>query len=433
MASALIHAYAALHALDNWLALGLALIVGHFVGRLATRFRAPAVVGYILTGVLFGRSVLDIISAASAESLGMVASLGLGVVAFMIGSELSRKTLRGLGLGMIVIMVSESLCAFFCVGVAVWALSAWQLPAGLALAGALIFGAMAPASAPAGTVAVIQEYRAKGPVTSLLLAVVGLDDGFAIMLYAFAAALAKMLLGGGKVSFAALVSGPLVEILGGIVLGVVLGGALCLIARTTRDRGATLTLTLGAILVTTGLAQALHLSLILANLCVGAVMVNALPRDTERAYASLGRITHPLFVLFFVVAGAHLDLGLLAKLSLLGPVYIVCRAAGLIGGAYVGATVAKAGPTVRRYLGLGILSQAGVAIGLALTVAHEFSDPAYGDLGSELARLTINTIAATTIVFEVVGPITTKIALVKAGEIGAAGSHDAETAGGETA
>lgn len=432
MATVLTHTYAALHDLHSWLALGLALIVGHFMGRLATRFRAPAVVGYILTGVLFGRSVLDVIPAANAEALGMVASLGLGVVAFMIGSELSRKTLRRLGFGLILIMVSESLFAFFCVGGAVWILSDWLLPGGLALAGALVFGAMAPASAPAGTVAVIQEYRAKGPVTSLLLAVVGLDDGFAIVLYAFAAAIAKMLLGGGQVSFAALVTGPLVEIAGGVALGLGLGAGLCAFSRTTRDRGATLTLTLGAVLLTTGLAQALHLSLILANLCVGAVMVNALPRETERSYAALERVTPPLFVLFFTVAGAHLDLALLAKLSLLGPVYIVARATGLIGGAYVGAALAKAEPTVRRYLGLGILSQAGVAIGLALTVAHEFRDPVYGQLGAQLATLTINTIAATTIIFEIVGPITTKIALVRAGEIGAA-PPAGEAAEGEAA
>jgi len=408
----------ALHAVDNWLLLGVMVLLGHYGGKLARRCHAPSVVGYLVLGVVLGRSVLGGIDRECTESFQMIADFGLGIVAFMIGTELSRTLIRKLGAKLVVIVVAESLGAFVVVALVIWTFSNWLMPvAGLAMAGALIFGAMAPASAPAGTVAVIQEYKAKGPMTSLLLAVVGLDDGFAIVIYAFAAAMAKMLLGKGGVTLGALVGGPFVEIVGGLLLGTVIGLLLTVAAKRTRDSGGLLTITIGAILFTTGIANACHLSLILSNLSVGAVLVNVSPRHTERAYNVLQQITHPVYVLFFVVAGAHLDLRLLAGLSVLGPIYIAARATGLIGGAFVGASISRAEPVIRRYLGFGILSQAGVAIGLALTVSHEFSAPQYGELGRQLAALTINTIAATTIVFEIIGPITTKIALTAAGEI----------------
>ncbi|MBS3734710.1 MAG: cation:proton antiporter [Phycisphaerae bacterium] len=432
---AMVAVYDALHDIQNWLLVGVALLLGRFGGRLTSRIGAPMVVGYLLVGIVLGRSVLNVVSAEATDALELVTDFGLGIVAFMIGTELSRRLIRRLGAKLLIIMVSESLVAFAFVALLVWSLSGWLLPAGLAVAGALIFGAMAPASAPAGTVAVIQEYGARGPLTRLLLGIVGLDDAFAIMIYAFAAAAAKVLLSAGTPTFVSLVQGPVLEIVGGLAVGAVVGVQLRVILARRGDHGDALIYTLGAILLTTGLANALGLSLILANLGVGAVLANLSRRKTEHAYQAIQGITGPVFVLFFVVAGAHLDLRLLAALSLLGPVYIVGRSAGLIGGAYLGATLSRAEPTVRRYLGLGILSQAGVAIGLALTVANEFRDPLYGELGRQLAELTINTIAATTIIFEVVGPLTTKLALSRAGEIAAAApaGRQAGATQGETA
>lgn len=410
--------YDSLHSVGNWLVIGLAMFLGRFMGKWTSRLRAPMVVGYLIAGIALGQSLLHVIDARSLELLEPVASFGLGIVAFMIGTELSKSLIRRMGTKLLIIMVAESLAAFFVVFGLVWSLSGWLMPAaGMGLASALIFGAMAPASAPAGTVAVIQEYKARGPLTSLLLGVVGLDDGFAILIYAFAAAGAKVLLVRGEVTLASLLLGPCLEILGGLAVGCAVGLMLSVLLRRSDEHHDTLIYTLAAILLTTGLANALGLSLILANLAVGTVLANTSTRQTERAYDAVSQITGPIYVLFFVVAGAHLDLSLIGSLSLLAPIYIVGRTLGLIGGAYVGATVSKADRVTRKYLGLGILSQAGVAIGLALTVSHEFSDPRYGALGAEVAALTINTIAATTIVFEVIGPITTKIALSGAGEI----------------
>jgi len=420
--------YHAFHAVENWLVVGIALLAGRIGGKLTSRLRTPMVVGYLVVGVVLGRSVLNVIDAEATGRLEMVTDFGLGIVAFLIGTELSRKLIRRLGAKLIIIMVSESLAAVVVVGVLVWALSGWLLPApGLAVAGALIFAAMAAASAPAGTVAVIQEYKAKGPMTSLLLGVVGLDDAFAIIIYAFAAAIAKVLLGSGELTFLSVAQGPCLEIMGGLLLGGAVGIVLLVLLWRRGGRTDVLVYTLGAILLTTGLANAMGLSLILANLAVGVVLANLSARDTDHAYNAIEAITVPVYVLFFVVAGAHLDLRLLAAMSLLGTVYVVARSIGKISGGYLGATAAKMKPVVRRYLGLGLLSQAGVAVGLALTVANEFRSPQYGQLGQQLASLTINTIAATTIVFEIIGPITTRIALSKAGEIGAAPKARGET------
>jgi len=416
--------YDSLHSVGNWLVIGLALFLGRFAGKGASRLRAPMVVGYLLAGIALGQSLLDVIDVESLASLEPVASFGLGIVAFMIGTELSRSLIRRMGAKLIIIMVAESLMAFLVVFGVVWMLSGWLLPAaGMGLASALIFGAMAPASAPAGTVAVIQEYNAKGPLTSLLLGIVGLDDGFAILIYAFAAAGAKILLAKGSMTLDSLLVGPCLEIVGGLAIGCAIGLFLSFLLKRGGDHDDTSIYTIGAILLTTGLANALHLSLILANLAVGTILANTSRRETERAYDAVSQITGPIYVLFFVVAGAHLDFRVIASLSLLGPVYIAGRSLGLIGGAYLGGRLSRTDPVTRRYLGLGILSQAGVAIGLALTVSNEFADPAYGALGRELARLTINTIAATTIVFEIIGPITTKIALSRADEIGGVEKH----------
>ena len=418
-----VQVYDTLHTSENWLAIGAMILLGHFGGQLANRVRLPSIVGYLLVGVAVGGSGLNLISFDQVEGLALVSDFGLAIVAFMIGTELSARLFKHMGRSLVAIILAESFGAFFLVMGGVYALC-WLHPlAGVAgIAAALVFAAMAPASAPAGTVAVIQQYNAKGPLTSLLLAVVGLDDALAIMIYAFAIAGARVALGEQGAGIAAKLVGPVIEIVGGILLGVLVGGFLLWVADKTKTRNHVLTITMGAILLTTGLANALHLSLILANLVVGCVLANLSKHHTERTYAAVQQITHVVFVLFFVLAGAHLNFHVLSRSSLIVPVYIVGRSLGLVGGAYFGASITHADEKVRRYLGLGILSQAGVAIGLALVTAKEFggADSPFGDAGRSLAAMTINTVAATTIFFEILGPITTKIAISKAGEIGKA-------------
>jgi len=389
--------------------IGIALILGFIGGKLSNRLRLPAIVGYIVTGLFLGPSCLNLFNLDLLDRTGILSDIALALIAFVIGSQLSLNLLRRLGKGIILILLIESLGAFIIV-----ALGVYLLTHKLYLA--LIFGALAPATAPAGTVAVLQEYRAKGPLTNTLLTIVGFDDGVTIGMYAFAATAAKLLiLGKEGLSFHNAVGRPLIESGGALLLGIGIGMIWGYLIRRMRTKRDLLTVSLGAILVCAGVAHFFHLSSILANLTLGMVVASAFLRVSRRTLDVIEGITAPVYVLFFVSAGAHLQLGLLPEMGLLGVIYILGRTAGKMSGAFLGASIAKAESNIRKYLPFGLLSQAGVAIGLAILVGREFSD--LGALGHNLAVLTINTIAATTLIFEIVGPIATKFAIPRAGEI----------------
>jgi len=398
--------------------IGAATIVSFYVGRLARLARLPSLIGYMLVGVILGPSVLHLFDEPSMERLSFITEIALGFVAFSIGSELNMSSLKRLGGGIISIILAESFGAFLVVFLAVYALTR-DLPL------ALIFGSMAPASAPAGTVAVIQECRAKGSLTKTLYAVVGFDDGLAIIIFGFAAALAKHLLiteasGAAEGILGALLA-PVKEIGLSFVVGGVAGLLFYHLVRKLQSARETLIVVFGIILICTGLSIRWHLSLILTNMVVGFVLANARHESLlHRVTAPLLEVMPLLFVLFFCLAGAHLQLSALPALGVIGIVYVLGRSAGLIGGARLGAVFGHVEDKVKKYVGLGILSQAGVAIGLSLIVKHEFTllDAKYNaphalTIGSSV----LATITATCIFFEIIGPILTKVALKKAGEI----------------
>jgi Kef-type K+ transport system membrane component KefB len=378
----------------------------------------PTLIGYMLVGVVLGPSLLHLFDEPSMERLSFITEIALGFVAFSIGSELNLSTLKRLGGGIISIILAESFGAFIVVALAVYALTR-DLPL------ALIFGSMAPASAPAGTVAVIQECRAKGSLTTTLYAVVGFDDGLAIIIFGFAAALAKNLLITEASGASEGILGALLTPAKEIGLSFVVGGAGGLLfyrlVRKLQSARDILIVVFGVILVCTGLSIRWHLSLILTNMVVGFVLANA------RHESLLHRVTAPLldvmpllFVLFFCLAGAHLQLSALPALGAVGIVYVLGRSAGLIGGARLGALFGHVEDKVKKYVGLGILSQAGVAIGLSLIVKHEFTqlDARYNAPHAlAIGTSVLATITATCIFFEIIGPILTKLALKRAGEI----------------
>ncbi len=398
--------------------IGAATIIAFYVGRLARVARLPSLIGYMFVGVILGPSILHLFDEASMERLSFITEIALGFVAFSIGSELNMSTLKRLGGGIISIILAESFGAFFIVVLAVYALTR-DLPL------ALIFGSMAPASAPAGTVAVIHECRAKGSLTTTLYAVVGFDDGLAIIIFGFAAALAKTLLiteasGAAEGILGALLA-PVKEIGLSFVVGGVAGLLFYRLVRKLQSARDVLIVVFGVILICTGLSIRWHMSLILTNMVVGFVLANARHESLlHRVTAPLLEVMPLLFVLFFCLAGAHLRLSALPALGAVGVVYVLARSAGLIGGARIGAFFGHVEDKVKKYVGLGILSQAGVAIGLSLIVKHEFTqlDVRYNSphalaIGSSV----LATITASCIFFEIIGPILTKVALKRAGEI----------------
>ncbi len=418
--------------------LGLVAVFGFYMGHGARKLRLPTLIGFMMLGVVLGPSVLHWFEEENLESLSFITEVVLGFVAFGIGAELSLSGLRKLGSGIVFIIVCESFAAFFMVFGAVYLLTG-------SLVAGLLFGALAPASAPAGTVAVIQEYRAKGNLTRALYAVVGFDDGLAILIFGFAAALAKILLlrtlnvAGSSSGFFHALSLPALEIAGSLGVGTVLGFVFCWCIRRLEQNRNLLIITFGFVFLATGLSEYFHLSLILTNMMIGFVLVNTRFKSrVHRVNGVLQEIMPLLFLLFFTLAGAHLEIDKLPKLGLVGLVYIAARSAGLMGGSRIGASMGHVEEKVKKYIGLGILSQAGVAIGLALIVRHEFAElmnvpevkeavtafaARHPDCAGilyhpgEIAASIVMTITATCIVFEIIGPILTKIALTKAGEI----------------
>jgi Kef-type K+ transport system membrane component KefB len=405
------------------LVVGIIILAGLYLGKSMRFVRLPSIIGFMLVGVLLGPSVLGFLGEELKASIGFITEIALGFVAVSIGLELSFAELRKQGLGIILIIVAESFMAFAVVTAAVYLLTR-NLPM------ALIFGSLAPASAPAGTVAVIQEFKARGKLTNALYAVVGFDDGLAIVIFGFAFAVARSLLlhqhGADIEALWRIILTPLLEIALSCLIGAVVAFAYRLLARRLSERRDLFILTFATVLITVGICEVLHLSLILTNLVLGLAVVNTQPPAfTEKIKDELTDVMPLLFILFFVLAGANLHLALLPALGLIGVVYIMSRSAGLMGGAWIGAVVGRAEPKIRKYLGLGILSQAGVAIGLALVVKQILTP--LGPWGDKLGALVITTITATSIIFEIVGPVLCKLGLQRAGEIPVQDSEQPES------
>lgn len=408
------------HSFNPLLIIGVTVFFSLFAGKLANRIKLPSLIGFMLVGVLAGPSLFNLLDDGFQENLSFVTEIALAFVAISIGLELNFSSLKKLGKSIIWIIFAESFAAFGIVFVVVYLVSD-NLPM------ALIFGAIAPASAPAGTVAVIKEYRARGPLTKALYAVVGFDDGLGIIIFGFAAAAARSLLSvktaGDTESILSMLRPPLVEVIGGLLCGLLIAVVFSYLARRLKQSRDVFLLLFAAALALSGICQIFHFSIILTNMVVGMTVVNTQPRGiTQKIHDELSNVMPLLFILFFTLAGSNLHIASLPSLGLLGLAYIVARATGLVGGAKIGALIGGANENIRKYLGFGILSQAGVAIGLALIVKHEFTtlgpvDGAGVHMGETLGNAVITTVTATCIFFEIIGPILTKFALGKAGEL----------------
>jgi len=272
----------------------------------------------------------------------------------------------------------------------------------------LLLGAICAATAPAAVLGVVHEYKAKGPMTTVLLGIVTLDDGITLVLFSMAAGIAGSLGGKGVSLLQTGFVEPGREILVALLVGSGAGLLLRLLVPVVRRRKALLGLTLGTIFVTSGIAITLHTSSLLACMMLGLVLANTMNRP-EQWFEAIEKIEEPLFAMFFVLAGAHLKIGALAAAGTLAALIIVTRTAGKLGGSYLGGVMSAAPAAVKKYLPLGLLPQAGVSIGLVLA-AKEY----VGDLSA--ARIMVNAILASVIINELISPLLVKIALIKSGE-----------------
>ena len=379
--------------------LAIMIFAGMFCGRMAKHIRLPNVTGYLVAGLLIGPSVFGVLSADFLDTISIISTVALGFIAFSIGNEFKITYFKRVGIAPIVIACMESLFAvvFVVLGLII---------SGQNVSFSLVLGAIAAATAPAATIMVIKQYRAKGPVTETLLSVVAIDDATALILFSLAVAVAQALSNGAASLGASLLS-PLKEIGGALVVGAALGFVFLLPLRFFKKAGNRLSLIAAFIFLGLGISEWLGLSDLLLCMAMGAVVAN-FSADVDSIMDLCDGVTPPIFMLFFVASGADLQLSVLPTVGLIGVVYIVLRVAGKYFGAAIGAAMCKCEGAVRKYLGPCLLPQAGVAIGLSL---------AAGQVVPEHAPQIRAVILCGTLIYELVGPAVTKLSLKKAGEI----------------
>jgi len=392
--------------------LGLALFGGTIGGRLFQKLRIPQVVGYIAIGIVIGESCLKVITQDVIETLQPFNYFALGLIGFMIGGELKKDVLRKYGKQFVSILLFEGVGAFLLVSVFVgvvgsFLLGDWRLSWSLGL----LLGAIASATAPAATTAVLREFKTRGPLTRTVLGIVAMDDGLALILFAIASSIAGSLIGNAHEGVLRIFINPLYEIGGAILVGIISGLVLNKLLRKYTEEARLLAFSIGAVLIVLGVSLATHVDMLLAAMTLGVIVANFIPRKSKEVFKLVEGFTPPIFVLFFVLVGAKLNIShMTLPIVLLGIIYIIGRSVGKAIGASLGARISGAPKTVQKYLPLCLFSQAGVAIGLSILASHYF--PGY--IGSAVIII----ITATAFILEIIGPPFVKFAVTKAGEVG---------------
>ena len=407
------------------LSIAVALFAGLMLSRVVKLVKLPAVTGYLIAGLLIGPFVLGRLqipglgftSFGEVERLKPISEVALGFIAFAIGNELRVSQLRVIGRQATVIAVIQALAATVLVDLSLLLLHL-LMPEKVSVPAAITLGAIATATAPAATLMVVNQYKAKGPLVDLLLPIVALDDAIGLIVFAISFGIAKTFASGAELSMISVLVNPLLEVLASLALGSLLGLLYTYIEQFFHSRSKRLCVAITFVILAVSLSMLefkfpgseleLGFSSLLVCMMLGTIFCNICP-SSEELMAKTDRWTAPLFVLFFVISGAELDLSVFRNLTcvLIGIVYIVFRSAGKICGAGVGSRLMKCSPSVQKWLGLTLLPQAGVALGMSITVA---------ELGPEGAIIR-SIVLFSVLIYELVGPMLTKIALTRAGDI----------------
>ncbi len=403
--------------------LSIALIAGLLMSRLAKAVNLPAVTSYLVAGLLLGPFVLGRLglsglgigfgSLEQVEGYGVVTQVALGFIAFVIGNEFRLSSLRSMGQQAITVGIAQAVITTALVDVALVGVHL-LFPQVLSLASAITLGSIAAATAPAATLMVVKQYKAKGPLTHLLLMVVAIDDAVGLVLFSASYGVANAL-EQGHMDLLSVVVEPLMEILLSLLLGAVAGYLLNLLEVYFYSRSKRMSLSVAFVLLTVGVSLLevevggvrCGFSLLLVCMMTGTVFCNVCP-TSEELMDRLDRWVSPINILFFVLSGAELDLTILSNplVLLVGVVYIASRSLGKISGAYTSCRATKCSPSIQKYLGITLLPQAGVALGMAAEAA-QLSD----------GHMVRNVVLFSVLVYELVGPTLTRMALTAAGEI----------------
>ncbi len=408
--------------MTDFLAIALALIFGLLFTRITSLLKLPDVTAYLIAGVLIGPYCLGAIgieglgftTMESIEKVGFIGDVALGFIAFAIGNEFRLSHLKKTGKQATIVGILQAVVTMLVVDAVLIGLH-FVLGDKLPLDVAIVLGAIATATAPAATLMVVRQYKAKGKVTDMLLPVVALDDAVGLAIFAVSFGVASAI-AGGNVSILSIVLEPIIEIVGSLIMGAVMGVLLTQLEKLFHSNRNRTSLIIGFVLVTVGLSMlkfevaGIHVgfSSLLVCMMLGSVFCNMCPLSEDLMERS-DKWTAPLLALFFVLSGAELELGVFADIAVIGigVAYILSRCIGKYFGAYGSCALAKTDDNVKKYLGITLFPQAGVALGMCSIAAGSLPN----------GGLVRNIILFSVLVYEIVGPMLTKIALTKAGDI----------------
>ncbi|MFH1386170.1 MAG: cation:proton antiporter [bacterium] len=391
--------------MNSIMAVALTLLFGLIMGELAQNIKIPKVTGYLVAGILIGPSVLGLMTSETISNVTVISEFTLGLIILAIGAEFELKHFIAVGPKVIYIALAEVLGAFLIVGGAMFML-------GQPLHIALLIGAIATATAPAATLMVVREYRSRGRLTDVLLAVVALNNIFCLLLFHIFFSITKMIVAARAnpldlLSTITFFIEPFWVIIGSLAFGILIGYALNLWEQSTKNDNEQLMVILGGVLFSVGAATTFNLSPLLTTMAVGATIVNISTKG-RKVLDGLKLTGPPFYVAFFVISGAMLHLGLLNQIGLVGVVYIISRVIGKFIGAFWSARLTEEPAPVQKYLGISLIPQAGVAIGVSMSVEAKLP---------EIGAVIITIVLSSVIIYELIGPLLTKVALALAGEI----------------
>jgi len=414
--------------METLLSLSIAMAAGLLVSRVTKKLGLPSVTAYLVAGILVGPYGLGLLgikglgftSLEEVESLSLISQVALGFIAFAIGNEFRVPQLRKIGRQATIIAFAQALTATVLVDAALIGLCFIAGPEVISMPVAITLGAVATATAPAATLMVVRQYKAKGALTDLLLPIVALDDAIGLMVFAVSFGIARAL-SSGTVDIISVIVNPVVEIVASLLLGVVMGLIFNAAERLFESNSKRLAMSITFVMLTVALSMLefefplaggtlkIGFSSLLVCMMLGTVFCN-LSDFSEEIMAKTDRWTVPLFALFFVISGAELELGVFTNLAVvgIGVLYIISRSLGKYFGSYASAKLAGCKPNICKYLGVTLLPQAGVALGMTITAAEEL--PEHGSMIRNIVLFAV-------LVYELVGPLLTKIALTKAGDI----------------
>lgn len=395
------------------LMLGIIIFAGTLGGWLFQKLKIPQVVGYIVIGIILGASGFQILTPRVIAAMDSVSTIALSFIGFLVGGELKIGTIKKYGKQFVSILLFEAITPAIVVFALVTVINyAFTKNLAVSISLGLVLGAICSATAPAATTDVLVEYRTRGPLTTTVYGIVAMDDAVALILYTVASTIVSSILGGSNASFGIQLLHIAKDIFGSILLGCFFGLIMELLSRKLANKeGRMLSVSLGCLFLCTGIAQALNLDNILASMAIGFFAINFTKSKNNATFSIVEKFTPPVYVLFFVIVGAKLNVWIITPfLGVIAIVYVIARTLGKSIGSTFGAWITKAPKTVQKYLPFCLLSQAGVAIGLSIAAGSDFAD----SIGPQIMLI----ITATTFIVQLIGPVFVKIGVTKAGECG---------------